>query len=34
VKLRNSADPFGERDDLDKGKDGKTGVEIGLKWKF
>lgn len=34
LKRRNLADPFGERDDIDGGKDGKTGIEIGLKWKF
>jgi len=34
LKRRDLADPFGERDDVDRGKDGKTGIEIGLKWKF
>ena len=34
MKCRDLADPFGERDDIDKGRDGKKGIEIGLKWKF
>lgn len=34
VKIRDLADPFGDRDDPDKGSDGATGAEIGIKISF
>lgn len=34
VKVRDLADPFGGRDDPDKGSDGKSAVEVGIKIKF
>lgn len=34
VKVRDLADPFGDRTDPDAGSDGKTGVEVGIKISF
>lgn len=34
VNVRDLADPLGDRDDPDKGQDGKNGYEIGVKWRF
>lgn len=34
VKVRDLADPFDDRDDSDKGSDGKIATEIGIKVKF
>ena len=34
VKVRDLADPFGDRDDPDKGRDGRSWVEVGLRIDF
>ena len=34
VKTRDLADPFVDRDDYDKGSDGKNSIEIGIKGTF
>lgn len=34
VKIRDLADPFDDRDDPDKGSDGKTAAEIGIRISF
>lgn len=34
VKIRDLADPFGDRTDPDAGSDGKNAAEIGIKIRF
>lgn len=34
VKVRDLADPFGDRTDPDAGSDGKSGVEVGIRIDF
>jgi len=34
VKIRDLANPFNDRTDIDAGSDGKNGIEAGIRIKF